>query len=183
MDAMEFLSRPMQASNRLRRAQEKVTALKSLTERVTTKFGLDSVSVAHTPNVSAMQDTIILLTEAEEEEQRLREELAVVEMKVGAVLAKLSDERLYDFMVNRFLDFMTIEAAANEVGFSYSWGRLAVERGVAEVQEILDGMEADVHCGSTELTGANSLWMQWNSFPSRCRLATACAVRRRKWRH
>ena len=141
MDAMEFLSRPMQASNRLRRAQEKVTALKSLTERVTTKFGLDSVSVAHTPNVSAMQDTIILLTEAEEEEQRLREELAVVELKVGAVLAKLSDERLYDFMVNRFLDFMTIEAAANEVGFSYSWGRLAVERGVAEVQEILDGME------------------------------------------
>ena len=56
--------------------------------------------------------------------------LAVVEM-----LAKLSDERLYDFMVNRFLDFMTIEAAANEVGFSYSWGRLAVERGVAEVQQ------------------------------------------------
>ena len=87
--------------------------------------------------------TIILLTEAEEEEQRLREELAVVELKVGAVLAKLSEERLYDFMVNRFLDFMTIEAAANEVGFSYSWGRLAVERGVAEVQEILDGMEAD----------------------------------------
>ena len=87
--------------------------------------------------------TIILLTEAEEEEQRLREELAVVELKVGTVLAKLSDEKLYDFMVNRFLDFMTIEAAANDVGLSYSWGRLAVERGVAEVQEILDGMEAD----------------------------------------
>ena len=46
-------------------------------------------------------------------------------------------------MVNRFMDFMTIEAAANDVGLSYSWGRLAVERGVAEVQEILDGMEAD----------------------------------------
>ena len=74
---------------------------------------------------------------------KMKEELAFVELKVGAVLAKLSDERLYDFMVNRFLDFMTIEAAANEVGFSYSWGRLAVERGVAEVQEILDGMEAD----------------------------------------
>ena len=29
--------------------------------------------------------------------------LAVVEL-----LAKLSDEKLYDFMVNRFLDFMTI---------------------------------------------------------------------------
>ena len=69
-----------------------------------------------------MQDTIILLTEAEEEEQRLKEKLAEVELKVGALLAKLSDERLYDFMVNRFLDFMTIEAAANEVGFSYSWG-------------------------------------------------------------
>ena len=66
-----------------------------------------------------------------------------MELKVGAVLAKLSDEKLYDFMVSRYLDFMTIEAAAHEVGFSYSWGRLAVERGVAEVQEILDGMEAD----------------------------------------
>jgi hypothetical protein len=90
-----------------------------------------------------MQDTIILRTETEEEEQRLREELAAVELKVGAVLAKLSDEKLYDLMGSRYLDFMTIEAAANEVGYSYSWGRLAVERGVAEVQEILDGMEAD----------------------------------------
>ncbi len=143
MDAMEFLTLPMQASNRLRRAQEKVASLKSLTERVTTKFGLDSEPVSHSRNMSAMQDTIILLTEAKEEEQRLQEELADVELKVGTVLAKLSDEKLYDFMVNRFLDFMTIEAAANEVGFSYSWGRLAVERGVEEVQEILDGMESD----------------------------------------
>ena len=143
MDAMEFLSQPMQASNRLRRAQEKVAALKSLTERVTTKFGLDSEPVSHSRNISGMQDTIIQLSEAKEEEQRLKEELAAVELKVGAVLAKLSDERLYDFMVNRYMDFMTIEAAANEVGFSFSWGRLAVERGVAEVQAIIDGMEAD----------------------------------------
>jgi uncharacterized protein YjiS (DUF1127 family) len=143
MDAREFLSRPMQANNRLRRAQEKVAALKSLTERVTTKFGLDSEPVSHSRNISGMQDTIIQLSEAKEEEQRLKEELAAVELKVGAVLAKLSDERLYDFMVNRYMDFMTIEAAANEVGFSFSWGRLAVERGVAEVQAIIDGMEAD----------------------------------------
>ena len=143
MDAREFLSRPMQANNRLRRAQEKVAALKSLTERVTTKFGLDSEPVSHSRNISGMQDTIIQLSEAKEEEQRLKEELAAVELKVGAVLAKLSDEKLYDFMVSRYLDFMTIEAAANEVGYSYSWGRLAVERGVAEVQEILNGMESD----------------------------------------
>ena len=143
MDAREFLSRPMQANNRLRRAQEKVAALKSLTERITTKFGLDSEPVSHSRNISGMQDTIIQLSEAKEEEQRLKEELAAVELKVGAVLAKLSDERLYDFMVNRYMDFMTIEAAANEVGFSFSWGRLAVERGVAEVQAIIDGMEAD----------------------------------------
>ena len=143
MDAREFLSLPMQANNRLRRAQEKVAALKSLTERVTTKFGLDSEPVSHSRNISGMQDTIIQLSEAKEEEQRLKEELAAVELKVGAVLAKLSDERLYDFMVNRYMDFMTIEAAANEVGFSFSWGRLAVERGVAEVQAIIDGMEAD----------------------------------------
>ena len=143
MDAMEFLTLPMQVSNRLRRAQEKVASLKSLTERVTTKFGLDSEPVSHSRNMSAMQDTIILLSEAKEEEQRLQEELAAVELKVGAVLARLSDEKLYDFMVSRYLDFMTIEAAANEVGYSYSWGRLAVERGVAEVQEILDGMESD----------------------------------------
>ena len=143
MEAREFLSLPMQVSNRLRRAQEKVASLKSLTERVTTKFGLDSEPVSHSRNISGMQDTIIQLSEAKEEEQRLKEELAAVEMKVGAVLAKLSDEKLYDFMVSRYLDFMTIEAAANEVGYSYSWGRLAVERGVAEVQEILNGMESD----------------------------------------
>ena len=59
-------------------------------------------------------------------------------------------------MVNRFLDFMTIEVAANEVGFSYSWGRLALERGVAEVQEILDGMEADGDFGEESDLGDGS---------------------------
>lgn len=142
MDAMLFLSRPSLALNRLRRAEEKRDSLKALTERVTTKFGIEAEPVAHTRNPAAMQDAIILLSEAEEEVNRLRQELGTVELEVGVVLVKLQDKTLYDFMVARFLDLKTIVEAADQVGYSYSWGRMAQRRGIAEVQAILNLMEA-----------------------------------------
>ena len=141
MDALEFLSRPLQVSNALRKAQEKQAALKSLTERVTIPFGPESEPVSHSRNNAALQDVIILLSETGEEVLRLQEDLMDVTLRVGMVLMKLSDENLHTFMVARFLDFMTIRDAAETAGFSLGWGRLAQKRGVAEVQRILDEEE------------------------------------------
>ena len=143
MNAIEFLSRPLEARKRLTRAEQWRDSLQSLTERVTTRFGLASEPVSHSRNNAAMQDAIVDLTEAKEQVSRLEQELAAVELEVGKVLARLSDELMYKFMVARFLDLMTIEAAADSVGYTYSWGRWELDRGVAEVQRILDEMEAN----------------------------------------
>ena len=138
MRAYEFLTRPRMAKIRLQKAQAHVASLKSVAERATASFGLNSEPVSHTRNPSAMQDMIIQLAEAEEEEKRLQEELAEIELKVGLVLANLQDKDLYDFMTYHFLDCVPVRSAAYKVGYSYSWGRQAQARGICEVQAILD---------------------------------------------
>ncbi|MCR4884129.1 MAG: hypothetical protein K6A68_11190 [Clostridiales bacterium] len=143
MNAMDFLSRPYRIYVLLEKARQKVAALQSLTERVTARFGLESVPVSHSRNTSAMQDTIAVLMEAKEETARLEDELAKVELETGMVLARLPDETLHDFMVARFLDYLPIAAITEKMNYSYSWGRLELAKGVSAVQQILDEMEAD----------------------------------------
>lgn len=141
MRAYEFLTRPRMAKIRLQKIQDRVESLKSVAERATVSFGLDSEPVSHTRNPSAMQDVIIQLAEAKEEEARRREELATVELEVGLVLANLQDSDLYKFMTCRFVDCKPVRVAAGKAGYSYSWGRQAQARGIYEVQSILDKAE------------------------------------------
>ena len=146
MNAQEFLSRPYRANLRLEKAYLKAAALQSLTERVTARFGRESEPVSHSVNCTAMQDAIARLVEAKEEAERLKDELAAVELETGMVLARLSDETLYEFMVKRFLDLKSTRAAAEEMSYSDGWGRWEARRGVEEVQRILDEMEAAGEC-------------------------------------
>ena len=141
MRAYEFLTRPRMAKIRLQKIQDRVESLKSVAERATVSFGLDSEPVSHTRNPSAMQDVIIQLAEAKEEESRRKEELATVELEVGLVLANLQDSDLYKFMTCRFVDCKPVRVAASKAGYSYSWGRQAQARGIYEVQAILDKAE------------------------------------------
>ena len=141
MKAYEFLTRPQMAKNHLRKIQDRVESLKSVAERATVSFGLDSEPVSHSRNPSAMQDAVIQLAEAKEEESRRKEESAAVELEVGLVLAKLQDKDLYHFMSYRFVDCLPVRIAAFKTGYSYSWGRQAQARGIFEVQSILDKAE------------------------------------------
>ncbi len=142
MMALELLSRPRRVHFRLEKAEQRVAALQSLTERVTVKYGLDSEPVSHSRNTTLMQDAIARLMEAKEAAARMREELAAAELEVGMVLVKIQDETLREFMFKRYLDLRSVQEAAEEMDYSYSWGRWEAERGVQEVQQILDEMEA-----------------------------------------
>lgn len=143
MNASDFLARPLLARIRLRKAEQWKAAMKSLTERVTVNFGLDAEPVSHSRNPSSMQDAIAGLMEAEAEVEERKKELAEVELEVGMVLARIPDQALHDFMVMKYLDLMTVRQIVNDMRYSYSWGRWMKERGTAEVQRILDEMEAD----------------------------------------
>ena len=137
MTAKEFLLQPARARVRLEMALLRRDALKSLTERVTQTIGIQTPG-CHSQNDSAMEDAVIRLTEAEEMVERRMEELAKAELKVGDVLARLCDEKLFGFMVRRFLNCMSREDAAKEMRYTYSWGRIAEKKGLEEVQRILD---------------------------------------------
>ena len=141
MNAYEFLTRPRVVMVRLKRVKEHIEILKSSAERSTASFGPESQPVSHTRNPFSMQDIIVQLAEAKEEEKRLKEELAEVSLEVTLVLANLEDKDIYNYLSYRFLDCMTVRRAACKAGYSYSWGRWAQGRGIHEVQTILDNME------------------------------------------
>ena len=144
MNAYEFLSCPRAVKARLGKVQDRIASLQAVAERATVRFGPEFDPVSHTRNPSAMQDMIIRLAEAKEEETGLKKELAEVELEVGLVLARLQDKEIFDFMTYRFLDCMPVRKAAFTVGYSYSWGRKAQAKGIREVQSILD------HAGYSE---------------------------------
>lgn len=91
----EFLLRAEAMERRIDAALRKVELFRSLTERVTSHWGKESVS--HSRNVSANEDAIIQLMEAEEQLKQLCAEYGVVVSEITAVLASLEsreDERL-----------------------------------------------------------------------------------------
>ena len=137
MTAKEFLLQPARARVRLEMALLRRDALKSLTERVTQTFGIQTPGV-HSQNNSAMEDAVIRLTEAEEMVEQKMKELAEAELEVGMVLAMIPDKNLNDFMIKRYLDCKSIRKTTKEMGFSYNWGKSADGRGTDEVQRILD---------------------------------------------
>ena len=75
MTAKEFLLQPARARVHLEMALLRRDALKSLTERVTQTFGIQTTG-GHSQNCNAMEDAVIRLTEAEEMVERRMEELA-----------------------------------------------------------------------------------------------------------
>ena len=142
MTAKEFLERPGELKKLLDQARQRAAALKSFTEKVTTRMGVEAVPVTHTRNNAAMQDDIIRLMEAEAEVERLEAELDEAEMEVERVLAMIPDKLMHDFMVNRYLRYMTTAIAATVTGpYAISWGRKMSRAGRRFVQAVLDAQD------------------------------------------
>ena len=137
MTAKEFLLQPARARVHLEMALLRRDALKSLTERVTQTFGIQTTG-GHSQNCNAMEDAVIRLTEAEEALKRRMEELAEAELEVGMVLAMIPDKTINEYMVKRYLDCGDSVKIAVDMGFSRNWGFCAQKKGIAAVQKILD---------------------------------------------
>ena len=138
MDAKELLSRPWNLWCRLTDVKQKVAALKALTERASAAFGPEAEPVTHTRNVSAMQDAILRLSEAREEEARLKVAYTNASLEIGLVIDRVPDMMLRQLLERRYLEFMTIADAAAALDHSERWGRQKHYEGLDAVQEILD---------------------------------------------
>ena len=131
----EFLLRAEIMERRIDAALRKVELLKSLTQRITAK--LDHEQVSHSRNVSANEDAIIQLMEAEEQLKQLCAEYGVVVSEIMAALASLEnrdDERL---LSDVFLKHHSLEQIAAREHVTKSCVYKRCDRALDELERII----------------------------------------------
>lgn len=131
----EFLLRAEAMERRIDAALRKVELFRSLAERVTSHWEKESVS--HSRNVSANEDAIIQLMEAEEQLKQLCAEYGVVVSEITAVLAALEsreDERL---LSDVFLKHQSLEQIATREHVTKSCMYKRCDRALDELERII----------------------------------------------
>ena len=106
----EFLLRAENMERRIDAALRKVELFKSLAQRITAK--LDQAQVSHSRNVSANEDAIIQLMEAEEQLKQLCAEYSNVVSEITAVLASLENREDERLLSDVFLKHHSLEQIA-----------------------------------------------------------------------
>ena len=132
----EFLLRAEIMERRIDAALRKVELLKSLTQRITAK--LDHEQVSHSRNVSANEDAIIQLMEAEEQLKQLCAEYGVVVSEIMAALASLEnrdDERL---LSDVFLKHQPLEQIAAREHVTKSCIYKRCDRALDELEKMIN---------------------------------------------
>lgn len=132
----EFLLRAEAMERRIDAALRKVELFRSLAERVTSHWEKESVS--HSRNVSANEDAIIQLMEAEEQLKQLCAEYGVVVSEIMAALASLEnrdDERL---LSDVFLKHQPLEQIAAREHVTKSCIYKRCDRALDELEKMIN---------------------------------------------
>ena len=136
MDAVEFLSRSFTLEQQIQSKLEQIESLRYLACRVTQAFGTDPVK--YTRNVTSMQDTVVKITEAEEDLNRRIDELVNVKLEIGRVIDRVEDVSYRLILERRYLLFQTWEEIADALGYTPRWLQEKRQRALEAVQIVLD---------------------------------------------
>lgn len=90
MTAREFLMQAEVAEKRMKKAALKVDVLRSVCEKITA--ALEGETVSHTKNVTAQEERVLRLMEAEEEYSQAKLAYAQTVNNIIAVLSRLEDD-------------------------------------------------------------------------------------------
>jgi len=137
MDAKDYLARAWLIEEQIQSKMEQIESLKSLACKVTQGFGKEPV--AHSPNVTSMQDVIVHILEAEEELNRKIDDLVSMKMEVMQVIDQVQNVTLRLILEKRYLSFFTWERIAVDMGYTVRWALQHHDEALRVVQKILDG--------------------------------------------
>ena len=137
MDAKVYLSRAWIIEQQVRSKMQQIAALKSLAEKVTGGFGSEPVS--HTRNVTAMQDSVVRILEAEEELNRKIDDLVAMKQEIADVIDRVEDDYQRLLLEKRYLLFMSWEEVEAELHYSKRWVQNCHRDALDAVQGILEG--------------------------------------------
>lgn len=135
MNAKEYLSRAWNIEQQVQSKLEQIEALRSLACRVTAGNG---TAVSHSRNVSSMQDTIVKITETEEELNRRIDELVEVKLEIMGIIDQVQDVTLRLILEKRYLSFHPWGQIVASMGYTERWTMLRHEEALRAVQELLD---------------------------------------------
>ena len=136
MDAKEFLSRARNVETQVRSRMEQIEQLRSLACRVTPQYG--GAGGSRFRNVTAMEDTIVRITEAEEKLNRKIDELVTAKLEVMEVIDRVRDATLRLLLEKRYLLFHPWDKIASDLGYTQRWTLKKHEAALDAVQRILD---------------------------------------------
>ena len=140
MDAKEFLSRARNVETQVRSRMEQIEQLRSLACRVTPQYG--GAGGSRFRNVTAMEDTIVRITEAEEKLNRKIDELVTAKLEAAEVIDQVRDVILRLLLEKRYLLFHPWDEIASDLGYTQRWTLKKHEAALDAVQRILDEREA-----------------------------------------
>ena len=140
MDAREFLSRARNVETQVRSRMEQIEQLRSLACRVTPQYG--GAGGSRFRNVTAMEDTIVRITEAEEILNRKINELVTAKLGVMEVIDRVQDVTMRLLLEKRYLLFHPWDKIASDLGYTQRWTLKKHEAALDAVQRILDEGEA-----------------------------------------
>lgn len=139
MNAKEYLSQAWLLEKQVDSKLQQIAALRSSAEGL--NQCIEAEPVSHSRNVSAMQDTVNKIVEAEIE---LNEEIVhLVDLKreIKEVINQVRNVTYKLILEKRHLSFKKWEEIAEDLGYTARWAQIRYGEALEKVEEILEGKD------------------------------------------
>ena len=148
--AKAYLSRAYCLEQQVQSKLAQLEALRSLACRMTASF--DRTPVSNTLNTTSMQDTIIRITEAEEELNKKIDELVAMKVEISHTIDRVRDVQLRLLLEKRYLLFLSWPQIAEDLMISDRWLQKRHDDALAAVRKVLVASGEMVKIGKTAKT-------------------------------
>ena len=136
MTALEYLSQAYMLDQQIQTKLHQVASLRSIAKSMSPLTGGEPVK--HTKNVTALEDAVIKILEAEQELNAEIDRLVDLKQEIRDVIAEVQDLTLRLILEKRHLCFEPWLRIGSEMGHTERWAQLKHRQALVVVQGILD---------------------------------------------
>ena len=141
MNAKDYLNQAYRLDQRISSKLEQVSALRSLTQKVTASY--EGEVISHTRNVTSLEDTIIRLMEAESELNAAIDTLVDLKRDVYATIQKVEKPEYQFLLEMRYLCFKSWVEIADQMHLEEHYVFRVHGQALKEVEKILNAAKED----------------------------------------
>jgi len=141
MNAKDYLNQAYRLDQRINSKLEQVSALRSLTQKVTASY--EGEVVSHTRNVSSLEDTILRLMEAEADLNATIDALVDLKTSVYDTIQKVEKPEYQFLLEMRYLCFKSWNEIADQMHLEEHYVFRVHGQALREVEKILKKAEEE----------------------------------------